>query len=476
MASIKNQSCRLVSASAALLAFSAATAEARTFRCASGDVQCLVSSIADANANGRNKNTIRLEAGTYTLVDVDNTTDGANGLPSITSTLTIVAEGTGASIVRDTTAPSFRIFHVASTGHLTLQQVSVMGGVANDLRAGNGGGLFNSGGEVTIRSGVFDSNSARSGGGGLSNNGGSVTISDSAFVRNRGDFEPGGGASGLSTGGGQAVITDCTFDHNLSRSGAGTVLLDGGLLQISRTQFTNNAGAFSPFDGIGGLWVRSGTASVDHATFLNTESGGSAVQVNPDGVLVVTNSAFVGNAGSSATFSNFGTAKVTNTTFARNENFGVFTGSAIALRDSGNMLLTNSTFSENSAPPGNFPYPIISGGSSTFVGNVIIARTPDEEFVTTCPGTVTSLGNNIFSDLSGCTVTLLPSDIIGDPGLGSFTDDGTPGNAHYPLLPGSLAIDAGNPALCTGKDQIGEPRRRTCDIGAIEFQKSGRPR
>ena len=53
-----------------------------------------------------------------TLTVVDNNTDGANGLPSITSEVTV--EGVGGSlpraIVRDPAAPNFRIFHVGASG------------------------------------------------------------------------------------------------------------------------------------------------------------------------------------------------------------------------------------------------------------------------------------------------------------------------------------------------------------------------
>ena len=47
-------------------------AAARTFLCTAGDVSCLIQSINDANTNGHPRNTIRLAAGTYTLLDVDN--------------------------------------------------------------------------------------------------------------------------------------------------------------------------------------------------------------------------------------------------------------------------------------------------------------------------------------------------------------------------------------------------------------------
>ena len=67
-------------------------------------------------------------------------------------------------------------------------------------------------------------------------------------------------------------------------------------------------------------------------------------------------------------------------------------------------------------------------------------------------------------------MSLQSTDLTGDPGLGAFTDDGTPGNGHFPLLFTSQAINAGNPKTCPKTDQLGEKRVGICDIGAIEFQ------
>ena len=64
---------------------------ARTIDCGPGDGRCLISAIHEANVNGDRRNTIRLEGGTYTLTEIDNETAGPNGLPSITSALTIEA-------------------------------------------------------------------------------------------------------------------------------------------------------------------------------------------------------------------------------------------------------------------------------------------------------------------------------------------------------------------------------------------------
>src|SRR5262245_60058831 len=101
--------------------------QAATLHGGGGDVGCLLAVINQANGNGQ-KNTIRLEAGSYTLTNIDNSTDGGNGLPSITSTLRI--EGAGAdmtTITRTSDAPQFRLMHVAANGDLTLEGVTLSG-------------------------------------------------------------------------------------------------------------------------------------------------------------------------------------------------------------------------------------------------------------------------------------------------------------------------------------------------------------
>jgi hypothetical protein len=93
---------------------------AAEFTCAAGDMACLIGAIHAANAKGT-ANTLTLATGLYTLTAVNNDTDGANGLPSVTSTLTIQGSGADRTIIeRAANAPVFRLGHVASTGHLTL--------------------------------------------------------------------------------------------------------------------------------------------------------------------------------------------------------------------------------------------------------------------------------------------------------------------------------------------------------------------
>jgi hypothetical protein len=127
------------------------SAWAETFSCSTGDAACLVASITQANANGK-KNTINLEAGTYTLADVgDVPLDAESSLPQITSTLTIQGRGAGVTIIEPSHAPSggVRPFVVAADGDLTLLGLTVRNGRGTG-DVGDGGALANYGGVVTI--------------------------------------------------------------------------------------------------------------------------------------------------------------------------------------------------------------------------------------------------------------------------------------------------------------------------------------
>ena len=108
---------------------------AAEFSCAAGDVACLIEAIKTANANGE-KNRITLGAGTFTLTTVDNNTHGPNGLPSITGGLTITGAGADTTrLERAAGAPPFRLLHVAATGVLTLEGLTLRGGIWQTSRA-----------------------------------------------------------------------------------------------------------------------------------------------------------------------------------------------------------------------------------------------------------------------------------------------------------------------------------------------------
>jgi len=215
------------------------------FSVAPGDVVGLIVAVNTANADGQS-NTINLEAGsTYALTGVDNYWYGANGLPAISSNLTI--NGNGAVIERVSSTP-FRFFYVSGgfdtlpAGQLMLENLTLEGGLARggDGGAGAGGGgggaglggaIFNQG-TLNLTAVTLTDNTAQGGdgavfnpslvsgggGGGLGGAGGA----GATFV-GLGDNYGGGGGGGFAGGGQSAVLATAGGE-----GGQGVQGLEGG--------------------------------------------------------------------------------------------------------------------------------------------------------------------------------------------------------------------------------------------------------
>ena len=141
----------------------------------------LIVSINNANSNGPGTDTINLDPGcVYELGIVDNTIDGNNGLPSITSS--IVINGNDAIIRRSTGAQkaAIRLFHISPGGDLVLNGVTLLDGLAmeptnvTDTIRNSGGAIFNFG-ALTVNNSTITANRAKLKGGGIYN-AGTMTI------------------------------------------------------------------------------------------------------------------------------------------------------------------------------------------------------------------------------------------------------------------------------------------------------------
>jgi hypothetical protein len=263
---------------------------------------------------------------------------------------------------------------------------------------------------------------------------------------------------GIYIDGGTAMITHSTIAHNGSVFSGGGLIIVGGELTITASTITANGG-----DGGGG--IRNGNPDCsppcqDTGTVL---IAGSAITQNTSTVF---------GAGGIV---NSGTMEIINTTIAQNQHTQAFCSPfggrrTHGIENGGTLLLLNSTVADNTDRSQCSRGLVDNGGSATLLQNTIVARNTGSGG-RDCEGPILSLDHNLIGDPTGCTITLLSRDLTGDPGFGPFTDTGRPGNGHFPLLPTSQAIDAGNDAICPRTDQLGRRRVGPCDIGAIEFRE-----
>jgi hypothetical protein len=239
----------LTAGTAALIPTSAGAAVACT-------ETALVGAINAANAaNGGN---VVLTPGcTYTLTKANAIgANGPDGLPIITTAITLTGDNN--TITRSTAVgtPAFRIAEVGSAGNFTLKLVTLSNGSA----MGAGGGILNLG-SVTLTGSGLTNNTASGTGGGLSNadvsapgTGTTATFTNSTVSGNTAAGRGGGIYNGLR---GTLTTTSTSLKSNRSSQAQG-----GGIAVINSTATTMTSSpvsANSGSAGAGGIFRLGGT-------------------------------------------------------------------------------------------------------------------------------------------------------------------------------------------------------------------------
>ena len=395
---------------------------------------------------GSGSDIINLPFGTYALSAIDNTTQGDNGLPDLTSNITINGTGAGPGatlITRAVAAPPFRIFHIAPTGVLSLNNLTLDNGEATATFIG--GAIHNNQGTLNILN-CSIVNSAAASGGGISNFMGPATITDSSIMGNRAVTDTGGG---INNAGGIVNLTNSTISNNnaigINSDGGGIHNSGNGTVNIlSCTVDGNNAN-----DAGGGLYNNDGTATITASTFANNHALGSA------GGAIINGSEFL-----------VGTLSISNSTITGNQ--AATDGGAIASNGIFNGM--NITVSGNGATNG------VGGGiavaGTITITNSIIAFNVAGTNGPDCAGTVNTANYNLIGNITFCTISSGAGNLLGaNPQLGPLQDNGGPTHTQA-LLPGSQAIDAGTNVGVAATDQRGFPRisNGIVDMGAYEVQ------
>jgi len=297
---------------ALLLALGQAPALAATINV--DGVNCtLIDAIRAANSNGfaggcapgSGADSIVLAANSvHTLTAVDNTTNGANGLAVVTSTITI--EGNSGIITRDPSAAEFRILAVGSTGNLTVQETIISGGRATAFPF-NGGGLLNYG-TLTLVNSTVVGNTALRDGGGVFNYFATLRLIDSNVSGNRADDAGGGVFSRYDT----LTLTNSTISGNSAARGGGVFSSSSDPTLINSTVSGNAA----QFDG-GGM-DNEGVLTLTNSTISgNLARYGDGGGVANSFVLSLTNSTVTGNSAGQdgGGLHNVGTLRLNDTLF-----------------------------------------------------------------------------------------------------------------------------------------------------------------
>lgn len=234
--------------------------------------------------------------------------------------------------------------------------------------------------------------------------------------------------------------------------GYGGGIFNSGELLVNSSRIADN----HSFSG-GGIW------SEGQAIFVDSEINGNRI-----GALVGdgTDDDYWWADGGGSAIINLGYAGISNSNIV--DNHGFDDGEIIA--NNGQMKLNNSTVIQN-----YFDGDLANIGSihieQSTIGNVEISNMGEISLINSIvrgirgAGEINVMGANLVEDGSVTGANVINT----DPLLGPLEDNGgvTPTLA---LLPGSPAIDAGDPAFGTTTDQRGFARDVAPDIGAFEVQ------
>jgi hypothetical protein len=394
--------------------------------------------------------------------DGDRITFAVSGTITLTSgqlgvSKNVTISGPGADQLSIVGMP-FRFVLVAAVKAATISGLTIRNGA---------GGIFN-GGTLTVSNCVISGSSV----GGIEN-WGSLTVANSNVSNNvigifnaTGEFgvvkatvlnttvsgnSEGGVVASPNFFGGRAYITiiDCTIRGNF-RTGAGGGISGGvgTLLAVANSTISGNSAGTSG----GGISV-SVSGLVPGSSIVNSTISGNSAGTSGGGI----------GGGGNADLS------IVNSTVSGN-SAGTSGG---GIYNNLSLYVTLSTITGNSAPSGGGIYNV----GSVEVFNTILNAGMSGENIFNEGGTVTSLGYNLSSDDGGGYLTGPGDQINTDPLLGPLQDNGGPTLTHG-LLPGSPAIDAGDPNFTPPpfNDQRGCPRviNGRVDIGSFERQPLGR--
>ena len=298
---------------------------------------------------------------------------------------------------------------------------------------------------ITISGSTFSNNSAGSSGGAiymLNATGTTLDIENSTFTENKAngttvktdDNGMGGGAIYVRNSG-AVTIEDSTFTGNSSKACGGAILVRGGSLTLTDTDFTNNTaahgGAISNYDTVAStITITGGTYSGNSATKNSGTfhiNSGANVTVKMTGI-TVENSSSDGLGGAMAIYG--GKVTLENVSFTNASTLN--NGGAIGVSN-GTLDISGSTFEDNSAANNGGAIYISSGSTGTV--DIRNSTFTNNSTTTSVTSANTLVGGGALYIGTG-TVNISDSTFTGNHA------DGANGNTEY-AGGGAIALFAG---------------------------------
>jgi uncharacterized protein YjbI with pentapeptide repeats len=451
----------------------------------SGGTLNIIGSTFANNSAGSSAGALSLTGGSVTITDclIDGNssgsfgTGGANGGGGAIYAQNLTAATlTNVTISSNTSTGNAGGIRVASGAAWTL----INSTIDNNQAALAGGGLLGS--TFNINGGRISNNKALNGsGGGI----GAATVTINGTSVHHNSASGSGGGVDAST----VTVYGASIHHNTA-GGNGGGIRSSLELTVGRSEFFENV---ATVDG-GGIFAPD-VFTVATATFGNNSAGrhGGAIRLsgqNAGSTQSLTDSAVYGNSaggGGGGISVSLGNLTIGNSTISGNS--ALVSGGGLTAAASGARIDARfTTITGNSAPADAGSGVYRGGGEMIFYSSIIAGNVLSDADANSISGAAfRSTGYNLVGTGSAVAAFNQPGDQTGvaDPMLGMLADNGGPTMTHA-ILPGSPAIDAGDPSAVAGmgavpaNDQRGMPFGRVfdgdnsngprIDIGAVELQ------
>lgn len=316
-------------------------------------------------------------------------------IDSVNSKVNLTTASLKSNLVSTSTGEGGGIYQ--SGGSLTLSKTNL----TNNKAASGGGVYLTNGASMTLFSGSFTSNTASNNGGAIDAQNASIQMSYAAFVQNHATAGAGGA---IATSGTTTVDTGCGFQSNTAGTNGGAIAasgnskftmnqgnlltntagqsgggfaLTGGAATINTATIKSNSAGSTSGSG-GGLFESGGTLTLNHEhLFTNNKaaSGGGVVayggKLRASGPIDDNSAEGSGSGGGICALSNaavsLASAQLSGNTAPGGFGGGIYqVGGTLTIRNS-------STLSQNSATQGGGAY--VTGASASMNGGSITGNT-----------------------------------------------------------------------------------------------------